>query len=91
MSIGGSNTVSVKVETAKFTNDPDIEIWHAEIKLRARRCIGELSAGLEQSPNQYARPTAGTSKTQALKSAGLSRRRDTHACGAHSFYLQQHQ
>jgi hypothetical protein len=47
--------------------------WAAEIKLRAQRRIGEISASLETQKNQVARPTGGTSKTAALSEVGISR------------------
>ena len=51
----------------------------AEIRLRARRRVGELSAALEPAPNQHARSSAGTSKSEALEAAGLSRS-EAHRC-----------
>lgn len=63
---------------ARQQNDVEMESWLAEIKLRASRRIGELSAELETDPgagghHRKARPTNGKSlKSQALKSAGLS-------------------
>jgi hypothetical protein len=44
----------------------------AEIKLRARRRIGELSSELERAPNHHSRRIAATTKRDALKAAGLS-------------------
>lgn len=61
---------------AKQAHDKDMEIWTAEIKLRAVRRLGELSAALEKSgggANPLATLTdGGKSKSEALASAGIS-------------------
>ena len=58
---------------AKQQDDIDMEIWLAEMKLRARRRIGEISAGLEKAGNEYsALPSGGKTKTATLKQAGLT-------------------
>ena len=57
---------------AKQANDTELEQWAAEIKLRAQRAIGEISAGLEKQKNQAALPSGGKSKNEALKDAGIS-------------------
>ncbi|MDQ1831957.1 hypothetical protein [Massilia scottii] len=57
---------------AKQANDTELEQWAAEIKLRAQRAIGEISAGLEKQKNQAALPSGGKSKSEALKDAGIS-------------------
>lgn len=58
---------------ARQRRDSAMENWVAEIKLRAGRRIGEISAGLERANNQYnALPGAGKTKHQTLKGAGLS-------------------
>jgi len=64
---------------ARQVRDPDMERWVAEIRLRARRRVGELSAALEtaQGSNQH-RSTAGT-KLEALAAAGLSKV-EAHRC-----------
>lgn len=60
---------------ARQRNDVEMERWVAEIKLRATRRIGELSAALEKAPRGGA---GGTTKVPAggknavLKAAGLS-------------------
>jgi hypothetical protein len=53
-----------------MVGEPDLELWVAEIRLRARRRIGELSAALEsgQGANQH-RSSDGT-KLEALQAAG---------------------
>ena len=61
----------------KQANDPRLESMAAEIKLRAYRRIGEISAALDKSGGganpQATLPTGGTSKADALKDAGISR------------------
>jgi myosin heavy subunit len=57
---------------AKQANDPEMEQWAAEIKLRAQRAIGEISLGMEKQKNQSALPSGGKSKTDALADAGIS-------------------
>ena len=57
---------------AKQANDTELEQWAAEIKLRAQRAIGEISAGLEKQKNQAALPSGGKSKNETLKDAGIS-------------------
>lgn len=61
---------------ARQAHDKDMEIWTAEIKLRAVRRLGELSAALEKSSGG-ANPLATLlnsekSKSEALASAGIS-------------------
>ena len=61
---------------ARQANDRDMEVWASEIKLRAVRRIGELSARLEKAPSGRAAvslPYDGTSKLDALESAGISK------------------
>ena len=62
---------------AKQQDEPEMEIWLAEMKLRARRRIGEISAGLETSKGERTDigplPSAGKrSKTETLKQAGIT-------------------
>lgn len=57
---------------AKQAHDTELEQWAAEIKLRAQRAIGEISAALEKQKNQAALPTGGKSKSEALADAGIS-------------------
>ena len=61
---------------ARQAHDKDMEIWTAEIKLRAVRRLGELSAALET--NERARVDLRLNgetqtKTQALADAGISK------------------
>jgi len=59
---------------AKQQNDIDMELWLAEMKIRARRRSGEISQSLEKSADQYsALPTAGKSKTEVLNDAGINK------------------
>ena len=62
---------------AKQQEGIDMEIWLAEMKLRARRRIGEISAGLETARKvgqgtDVQLPSGGKSKTEILKQAGLT-------------------
>lgn len=57
---------------AKQAQDTELEQWAAEIKLRAQRAIGEISAALEKQKNQAALPTGGKSKSETLADAGIS-------------------
>lgn len=68
---------------ARQARDPEMELWLAEIRLRARRRIGELSAALDKSKGG-ANPTAtlrdgATSKREALAAAGISKD-EAHRC-----------
>ena len=62
---------------ARQTKDAEMEAWVAEIKLRAMRRIGELSAELENTQGKRTDtllPTSGKkSKAEALKDAGISK------------------
>jgi hypothetical protein len=61
---------------ARQAHDPDLELWVAEIRVRAKRRIGELSAKLDtaQGTNLPNVPTVGHSgKRAVLKAAGLSK------------------
>ena len=60
--------------------DPDMERWVAEIRLRARRRVGELSAALDtaQGARSELLPAAGK-KSDALAAAGLSTS-EAHRC-----------
>lgn len=67
---------------ARQANDPEMEAWVAEIRLRARRRVGELSAALDKAPSGRASvslPSDGKSKTDALAAAGLSSS-EAHRC-----------
>lgn len=58
---------------AKQANDTELEQWAAEIKLRAQRAIGEISAGLEKKTSRHATlPFGGKCKAEALADAGIS-------------------
>lgn len=59
--------------------DADMHRWLAEIELRARRRIGELTAELERAANQHARRNGATSKREALREAGISKD-EAHRC-----------
>lgn len=61
---------------ARQARDPALESWVSEIRIRARRRIGELSLALEPAPRggkggSSKSPNGG--KFEALKSAGLSK------------------
>jgi hypothetical protein len=58
---------------ARQRDDRDLEVWTAEIKLRASVRIGELVRELDKAPNQHARPANGTGKREAIRDAGLSK------------------
>jgi site-specific DNA-methyltransferase (adenine-specific) len=62
---------------ARQTKDAEMEAWVAEIKLRAMRRIGELSAELDSAQGKRTDtllPTGGKkSKEEALKDAGISK------------------
>jgi len=63
---------------AKQQNDNDMEMWLAEMKLRARRRIGEISRELEKGHKvgqgiDVQLPTGGTLKKQTLATAGLTK------------------
>lgn len=51
-----------------------MEIWLSEVKLRARRRIGEITKDLDKAANQHesALPSGGKTKNQTLKQAGIS-------------------
>ncbi len=57
---------------AHLKKDLEMELWLAEIKLRATVRIGEISAGLEKAKNQSALPSGGKSKAEVLEEAGIS-------------------
>jgi len=70
------------VAYARQRNDVELEVWFAEIKLRASIRIGELVRGLETAERVRTdlRPTAGTqTKEAAIEAAGLSRT-DAYRC-----------
>ena len=65
---------------AKQQDDTEMEVWLAEVKLRARRRVGEISASLEKiAPKESGgmkkgiRTGANTSKKETLKQAGVSK------------------
>lgn len=70
---------------ARQHHDPELFHWITEIQLRAKRRIGELSAGLETAEfindaNGHRRPKAGTAvKKDILAAAGLSKT-EAHRC-----------
>lgn len=58
---------------AKQAQDTELEQWAAEIKLRAQRAIGELSAALETQKGGFGIvPTGGKHKAEVLADAGIS-------------------
>jgi hypothetical protein len=58
---------------AKQANDTELEQWAAEIKLRAQRAIGELSAALPTQNGGFGMvPTGGKHKAEVLADAGIS-------------------
>lgn len=61
---------------ARQSNDPELERQVAEIRLRAKRRIGELSASLDV---QLGRSKNGTAKSQVLADAKISRT-EAHRC-----------
>lgn len=67
---------------ARQAKDPEMEAWVAEIRLRAKRRIGELSAGLET--NEHRLHDRGSSngtptKISTLTAAGISKT-EAHRC-----------
>jgi len=61
---------------AKQSSNLELERTAAEIRLRAKRRIGEISKSLETAPSGRAAvspPTAGESKTKTLADAGISK------------------
>lgn len=58
---------------AKQAQDTEMEQWAAEIKLRAQRAIGAISATLEKKSSRHATlPAGGKCKAEALAEAGIS-------------------
>jgi hypothetical protein len=69
---------------ARQAHDPELESWVAEIRIRARVRIGELSAELEKTqgsnlPNVAASRRSGKSKRDTLQAAGISKD-EAHRC-----------
>jgi N6-adenosine-specific RNA methylase IME4 len=67
---------------ARQANDPEMECWVAEIRLRARRRVGELSAALESVQGRNLPNVAmprHPGKREALAAAGLSKD-EAHRC-----------
>lgn len=67
---------------AKQARDPEMESWVAEIRLRARRRIGELTREMEkaQGANLPNVPKLGhTAKREAIAAAGISKS-EAHRC-----------
>lgn len=72
----GVVSVSAAADVATLPIEPRRVRAMAEIRLRARRRIGELSAGLETAPSGRAAvslPSTGKSKSEALSAAGISK------------------
>lgn len=57
---------------AKMSENTELEIFAATIKLRAQVKLGEIIAGLGKATNQHALPTAGKSKKESLAAAKIS-------------------
>ncbi|UUZ49509.1 hypothetical protein LP420_04230 [Massilia sp. B-10] len=58
---------------AQQARDKELEQWAAEIKLRAQRAIGKLSAALDKKQgNKGKLPSGGKFKTKVLAEAGIS-------------------
>jgi N6-adenosine-specific RNA methylase IME4 len=62
---------------ARRAHDPELERWVAEIRLRAKRRLGEISRGLDKAPGERTDieplPNAGKRlKAAVLKAAGVS-------------------
>lgn len=68
---------------AKQSHDPQMELWVAEIRMRAKRRIGELSTSLETGQPRDGggrlASSGNTAKAVILKSAGLSTS-EAHRC-----------
>jgi len=59
---------------ARQANDPELEMWAAEIRVRATRKEGELISELERHPHRlHSGPSAGTPMSEKLKFAGISK------------------
>jgi N6-adenosine-specific RNA methylase IME4 len=67
---------------AKQAKNPELERMAAEIRLRAKRKVGEISAELETDkpgPKDTSQAREVTSKTETLKEAGISKS-EAHRC-----------
>jgi len=65
---------------ATQAHNPELERMAAEIRLRAKRRIGEISASLEKKQNPHGKlPSGGKFKTDVLKDAGISTS-EAHRC-----------
>lgn len=67
---------------ARMANDPELELDASEIRLRARRRLGELSDSLDKAPSGRAAVSLsndGKSKLKALAAAGISTS-EAHRC-----------
>lgn len=72
-----------KPDDVRQHNDPELFRWIAEIQLRAKRRIGELSKALEtlEGDNLKRVPSVGrATKREVLAAAGLSKT-EAHRCG----------
>lgn len=64
---------------ARQIHDPDMECWVAEIRVRARRRLGELSAALETARGKRQVLSSTGKKSDALAAAGISLT-ESHRC-----------
>jgi hypothetical protein len=60
------------LDYAEQRDDPELDRWMSEIRLRAIAQIGKISRELEKAKNRSALPTSGKSKEKQLAAAGLS-------------------
>jgi N6-adenosine-specific RNA methylase IME4 len=73
---GVVNQATAMQHFARMANDPQLEFWVAEIRLRARRRIGELAAALPKATGANLPNVADprrTGKREILKLAGISK------------------
>jgi N6-adenosine-specific RNA methylase IME4 len=67
---------------ARLSKDPEMERWVSDIRVRAKRKLGELSAALEHAPvieNVQGRNAATLGKRAALAAAGITKD-EAHRC-----------
>jgi N6-adenosine-specific RNA methylase IME4/Tfp pilus assembly protein PilP len=77
-----SDMASAMTHYARMAHDPKLENWVAEIRLRARRRIGELSAALPKATGANLPNVADplrTAKREVLKLAGIGKD-EAHRC-----------
>lgn len=64
---------------ARQARDPEMEAMVCEIRIRARRRIGELTGQMERAPNHHTRRNGATTKRDALAAAGITKD-EAHRC-----------